>query len=90
MTSTTNPARTGAQSIPAVDRLRWSLALVADLVDLSANKIRELIRKDEFPPRVAVHGKEQFVPDEVRAWAAGRDWRAIVAERLKLEESNAT
>jgi predicted DNA-binding transcriptional regulator AlpA len=76
--------------IPAGERLRWSLSLVAELVDLSANKIRELIRKDEFPPRVAVDGKEQFVPDEVRAWAAGRDWRTLVADRLKVEESNAT
>jgi hypothetical protein len=72
------------------ERLRWSLTLTAELVDLSPNKVRELIRKGEFPPRVAVDGKEQFVPDEVRAWAAGRDWRALVAARLKLENPDAT
>jgi len=76
--------------VPVVDRLRWSLAHVAELVDLSENKIRELERRGEFPPRVAVDGKDQFIPGEVRAWAEGRDWRALVAERLKLEASHAT
>jgi hypothetical protein len=82
--------------ISAGELLRWSLTLTAQLVDVSPNTIRDLIRKDEFPPRVHVpgkdgrNGKEQFVPDEVRAWAAGRDWRALVAERLKLEAPNAT
>ena len=87
------PARQREARLPPItasERLRWSLTIVSELVDLSPNKIRELERKNQFPPRVAVDGKEQFVPDEVRAWAAGRDWRALVAERLKLEASNAT
>ncbi len=79
-----------ATTVPPSERLRWSLTLTAELVDLSPNKVRELIRKGEFPPRVAVDGKEQFVPEEVRAWAAARDWRGLVAERLKLENPDAT
>jgi predicted DNA-binding transcriptional regulator AlpA len=84
------PASAGAPAaVPVVDRLRWSLAIVEAMVDLSANKIRELIRKGEFPSRIAVDGKEQFVPDEVRAWAAGRDWRNMVKARA-AEASDAT
>jgi hypothetical protein len=77
-------------AVSVAERLRWTLTIVAAMVDLCPNKVRALERRGEFPPRVAVDGKEQFIPDEVRAWAAGRDWRALVAERRKLEGSHAT
>lgn len=71
-----------------VDRLRWSMTLTSELVDLSENKILELVRRGDFPPRVAVDGKEQFVPDEVRAWAAGGDWRSMVRTRLEVRSAS--
>ena len=88
--------------LPIHDRLRWSLAEVAELVNLSPNKVRDLEAAGEFPPRIAVPkragarlsddddtGKQQFVPDEVRAWAAGHDWRARVANRLQQRNADA-
>lgn len=76
--------------VPLGELLRWTLEITSAFVDLSPNKIRDLERRGEFPRRVAVDGKEQFVPDEVRAWAAGRDWRSMVAARLATEAARAT
>lgn len=84
------PAKAPKPPLAPSDLLRWSLCLTAELVDLSPNKVRELIVRGEFPPRVAVDGKEQFVPAEVRAWAAGDDWRALVACRRQREPDRAT
>ena len=70
--------------VPVRDRLRWSLSAAAEMVDLAPNTIRDLERRGEFPPRVAVKGKEQFIAAEVSAWAAGQDWRKLVAARKEV------
>ena len=80
--------------VPIPDRLRWCLADVCDLVSMTENYVRELERKGEFPPRVAVRsgpeddgGKDQFVAAEVRAWADCQDWRGMVAARQVADAS---
>lgn len=71
--------------VPIQELLRWTLEITSAFVNLSPNKVVDQMKRGLFPPRVAVDGKEQFVPDEVRAWAAGRDWRSMVAARLATE-----
>lgn len=84
------PADTDRLKVPVHDRLRWSLAIAAAVVDLCPNTVRDLIRRGEFPPRIAVEGKKQFVPAEVRAWADGKDWRGLVAARQGPEAARAS
>lgn len=70
-----------ASPTTTVTKWRLSLAEACALCDLSPNYVRGLIAINEFPPRVIAGNKPQFIATEVRAWAEGRDWRAIVAER---------
>lgn len=68
---------------------KWRLTLMeaAALCGIGRTVLHELLRKGEFPPRVhtgsELAGKEQFIAREVRAWAEGGDWRAMVAERVQ-------
>lgn len=64
---------------------------------LSRNYLLELSQKGQFPPRVRVRtsdedqgGRWQFIAFEVRAWADGEDWRAIVSRRLAREVHHAS
>jgi len=73
---------------------KWRLTLdeAAALVGVSDSYLRELVRKGEFPPRVHVgsehEGKNQFIAAEVRAWAEGRNWRAMVMARKEVADAS--
>lgn len=87
--------RRAAVVVSVAEKLRLSLAEACALCGLSPNYLRELERRDQFPPRVVVRshgdddgGKTQFVASEVRAWADGRDWRALVAARSQVADAS--
>lgn len=80
--------RPGVQAITVADKLRWSVTEAAAMCSISRDFLYELLAAGEFPPRAHAHrgehdagGKQQFIASEVRAWADGRDWRALVAAR---------
>ena len=72
------------------DKLRWSMLEAAAMVSKSDTYVRELERRGQFPPRVTVPAmrgsgpgtESEFIAAEVRAWADGRDWEAMVVARL--------
>lgn len=73
---------------------KWRLTLdeAAALCGISDSYLRTLLAKGEFPSRVHVGreegGKNQFIASEVRAWAEGRDWRAMVTARLGVANAS--
>lgn len=71
--------------VPVSEKWRLTLSEAAALCGIGREMLYVLLRKGEFPPRVRAGddngGKDQFVAAEVRAWADGRDWRAMVAAR---------
>jgi len=80
-----------APMVAVVDKLRWSATEAAAMCGISRDFLYELLKADEFPPRAHAHrgeddagGKLQFIASEVRAWADGRDWRALVAARQEV------
>lgn len=82
-----------APTVPVADKLRWSLSEAAAMSSICPNTLRALLGRGEYPPRVRIatgdedDGKLQFVASEVRAWADGRDWRAMVAARLGVSDA---
>ncbi len=79
--------------VSAAEKWRLTVEEAADLCGLSENSVRDLESRGEFPPRTCVKlsgsgdgGKRQFIAAEVRAWANGEDWRAMVARRLSRED----
>lgn len=78
----------GAHSKPLVgvhEKWRLSLNEACALCGIGETFLRQLLARGDFPPRVregeASGGKEQFIAREVRAWADGEDWRALVKRR---------
>lgn len=83
-------ARTVEPVVAVPDRLQWTLEQTAAMVGRSTPYVRALEAKGEFPPRLelpAMRGGDgdrctsAFVAAEVRAWAAGLDWRRMVDAR---------
>lgn len=82
------------QLVSVAEKWRLTLEEAAQLCGLSANSVRDLEARREFPPRTRVKlhgpgeesGKLQFVAAEVRAWANGEDWRALVEKRQARED----
>lgn len=76
-----------ATKVTIAEKWRLTLTEAAALCGIGRLMLYDLLRKGEFPPRVHagddISGKDQFIASEVRAWADGRDWRAMVAARTK-------
>lgn len=77
-------------SVPVADRLLWNMSEASDIAGgFATNYISALEAKGEFPPRVRLPAmrnegegrKRMFVAAEVRAWANGEDWKAMVTAR---------
>jgi predicted DNA-binding transcriptional regulator AlpA len=79
------PARAPKVMVSVVEKWLLTLDEAAAVCNLSDTYVRDLLRKGEFPKRRHVGdadgGKNLFVAAEVRAFAEGRDWRAMVAAR---------
>lgn len=78
--------------VSVAEKLRLTLQECSALVNLSDTYLRAMERRGDFPPRLHVGtelgGKWQFVAAEVRAWAEGRDWRAMVAARTEVSHAS--
>lgn len=81
--------------VPVADKLRWTVAEASAICGIGRSYLYELLKVDGFPPRAHVNkgeddegGKLQFIASEVRAWADGRDWRALVALRHEVAHAS--
>jgi len=82
--------------VPIEKRLCWTIAETCAVIGggTSENYVAALEARQEFPPRYRLPSMKPgdagrkcvFVAREVRAWIEGRDWRAMVDERLGQEQ----
>jgi hypothetical protein len=79
------PPRAPKVTVSVVEKWLLTLDEAAAVCNMSDTFVRDLLRKGEFPTRrhidAGAGGKHLFVAAEVRAFAEGRDWRAMVAAR---------
>lgn len=82
--------------VPVAEKWRLSLQEAAALCGVSENYVRDEEQLGRFPPRVpardggAADGtcKLLYVAREVKAFADGLNWRALVAERTGVAHAS--